>query len=491
MGVDLMYNSLELVNPANGEMTPELATAFNPVSSKKLVFTIRKGAKWSNGTPVTPADVVFTFNMLKKYPAIDGGGVWSELSSVRASGQNVIFNLSVPDVPIDLALAEVPIVPAAVWSRIANPVTFTNAKDPVVSGPYTLGTYAPTKLVLKKNLTSFEASQVQPPNVAFVAGSSSQATNELLVASDAYDFSYNYFPDVKTTFVDRNPAHNIYWFPAGGVISLYMNLTESPFNNTSFREGVSYAIDRQAVENKAVFGVEAVAPQTGLILPAQSALLDPSIPNDGLITMNDKTALGYFAKAGYTLKGGKLENAAGQQVKFQIMEPAGYSDWVGAAEQIATNLNQVGMDVTLDEMGTPTEYTDATDTGEFQAAIGSFGGSGSAYSAFYPALDSSFAAPIKTATVTNFERFKSPAVDTYLADLAAATTNKEQLEATYNLEEVMYNWVPFVDLYYGGMWGLFSTKNWVGWPSAKDPYTLPATWNDDLLAIMMHVKPAW
>lgn len=54
----------------------------------------------------------------------------------------------------------------------------------------------------------------------------------------------------------RDPADNVYWFPPGGVVSLFMNLTETPFSNVDFRKGVSYAIDRQAVENKAVFGVE-------------------------------------------------------------------------------------------------------------------------------------------------------------------------------------------------------------------------------------------
>ncbi|MHB8293512.1 MAG: ABC transporter substrate-binding protein [Acidimicrobiales bacterium] len=488
LGVDLMYNTLELVNPINGHFSPELATGFTAVSPTTLVFTIRKGVKWSNGTPFTPADVVFTFDMLKKFPALDTGGVWSGLSSVSASGDKVTFNLTKPDVPLGLSLAEVPIVPKAVWSKIANPVKYQN-HAPVVTGPYTLGSYAPTKLVLAKNASSFEASQVRPQQVAFVAGSTSQATSDLLVASGAYDFAYAYIPDVQKTFVSRNPAHNVYWFPPGGVVSLYFNLTKAPFTSTAFRQGVSHAINRQAVENKAVFGVEAVAPQTGLILPGEKAWLAPSIPNKGYVTKNDKTALAYFAKAGYTMKGGKLVGSNGKQVSFQIMVPSGYSDWIGAARQISTDLAEVGISATLNEPN-PTAYGNATQAGNFEAAMGSFGGSGNAYSAFNPALNSAFAAPIGTSTINNFERFKSAAVDQQLANLASATTTSARLKATYSLEQVMYNKVPFVDLYYGGMWGLFSTRHWVGWPSASNPYTLPATWNDDLLAILLHVRPA-
>ncbi len=488
LGVTLMYNTLMLVNPINGTMAPELATSFKAVNAQTLEFTLRQGVKWSNGTPFTAADVLFTFNMLKKFPALDGGGLWNQLTSVTASGNTVIFKLNQPDVPLNLSLATVPIVPAAVWSKVSNPATYT-ASSPVVTGPYTLGSYAPTKLVLKKNPLSFEASQVVPKTVAFLVGSSAQATNELLVASGTYDFSYNYFPDVQKTYVSRDPKHNTYWFPAGGVVALYMNLTQAPFNSASFRQGISYAINRQAVENKAVFGVESVAPQTGLILPGEQSWADPAIPNDGLITKNDTTALADFAKAGYREVGGKLVNSAGTQVSFSITVPNNYSDWVGASQQIASDLGQVGIKVTLNEP-TAAVYTTNTEAGQYQAAIGTFGGSGSAYSAFNPALNSSFAAPVGTSTVTNWERFSSTAVDQSLNQLAAATTQSQMIKATYPLQETMYNQVPMVNLYYGGMWGLFSTRHWVGWPSAKNPYTLPATWNDDLLAILLHVRPA-
>ena len=32
---------------------------------KAITFTIRQGVKWNNGTPLTPADVAFTFNLVK------------------------------------------------------------------------------------------------------------------------------------------------------------------------------------------------------------------------------------------------------------------------------------------------------------------------------------------------------------------------------------------------------------------------------------------
>ena len=45
----------------------------------------------------------------------------------------------------------------------------------------------------------------------------------------------------------------------------------------------------------------------------------------------------------------------------------------------------------------------------------------------------------------------------------------------------MYDQVPIVLMYYGGSWGLFSTKHFTGWPSASDPYTLPTSYNNAML----------
>ena len=93
--VGVTYETLEFVNSLqSGKSTPWLATGFTwSNSNKTLTFSIRSGVKWSDGTPFTAADVVYTFNLLKKYPALDLNAVWSVLSNVTASGKDkVVFN---------------------------------------------------------------------------------------------------------------------------------------------------------------------------------------------------------------------------------------------------------------------------------------------------------------------------------------------------------------------------------------------------------------
>jgi peptide/nickel transport system substrate-binding protein len=293
---------------------------------------------------------------------------------------------------------------------------------------------------------------------------------------------------VTQTYVNRDPAHNSYWFPPGGTITLYLNLTQAPFSNADFRQGVSLALDRSTIAKKAVNGYMSQASLSGLILPNLGKWLDPSLPDQGLVAQNKTAALAAFTKAGYTLAGGKLTKN-GAQASMKIVLPNSFTDWVAAATEVANELKAVGINATLDLPQYP-QYQQDIQVGTFSAAIGGFGGTGIPYTDFNDALNSAYAAPVHTATANNFERFKNPTVDKALATLASATDAAQETQATYQLEQITYNSLPFVPLYYCGSWGLFSTKHYTGWPSASDPYTLPTNYNYALLTVVSHLRKA-
>lgn len=485
-GVNLIYEPLEFVSPIDGSFTPYLATGHKQVDAKTLTFDVRTGVTWSDGTKFTPDDVVFTFNLLKKFPALDGTGVWQQLDSVTASGNTVTFKLKAANVPFASTIAQVPIVPKHIWSKISDPTKYTNTK-PIGTGPYKLSKFAPTEYTLTKNTTYWQANKIVPTTVKFPAQSSNQSTNQLDVTSGKFDWAYNYIPDVKKTFVNADPKHNSYWFPPGGAIGLYLNLTKAPYNNPKFRKGISLSLDRATIAQKAVNGYLGAASQSGLILPNLQKWLDPSLPNKGVVAKNASGATTAFAAAGYKMSGGKLVDSSGKQATMKIVIPNNFTDWTAAGTEVANELKAVGIDVKLDLPQYP-QYNSEIQAGTFDAAFGGFGGSGSPYTDFNNALNSQFAAPINKPTANNFERFKDPSVDNALSTLAAATDEGSQKKATYALEKAMMERTPIVLLYYGGSWGLFSTKNFTGWPSASDPYTLPTNYNNSLLQVVTHLK---
>jgi peptide/nickel transport system substrate-binding protein len=487
-GTNLIYEPLEIPSPIDGTYTPFLATGYKFTDPKTLVYTIRQGVKWSDGKDFTPADVAFTFNLLKKYPALDGRGVWQQITAVSASGNNVTMSFSAPNVPFAISIAQTDIVPEHLWTNMADPTKDPNI-NPVGTGPFILGAFAPTQYSLKKNPTYWQADKIAPAEVLFPAQASNQSTNQLDVVSGKFDWSYNFLPDVKTTYVAKDAAHNQYWFPPGGTIGLYLNLTKRPYSDVNFRKGLSLALDRPTIALKAVNGYLDQASMSGLILPNLNKWLDPSLPNQGNVKQDTSAAQAAFAQAGYKSQSGKLVGTDGKQASMTIVMPGNFSDWVAAAKEVVNQLGSIGINATLD-LPQYAQYSQSIQAGTFDAAIGGFGGSGDPYTDYSLALSSSFATPVNTPTANNFERFKDSSVDQALSTLASATDSSAQMQATYTLEQVMYNKIPIVLMYYGGSWGLFSTKRFTGWPSAANPYTLPTSYNNSLLTVLTHVTKA-
>src|SRR6201996_3675321 len=120
----------------NGKgVQPELATSYKVSADKKTyTFTLRKGVKFSNGKPMTSADVVFSLN--KSRAASQGWGyIDTAIKSVSApSPSTVVINLKYPWAPLlaDLSLFSNGIVPKDYGGK--SETDFYNA--PVGTGPF-------------------------------------------------------------------------------------------------------------------------------------------------------------------------------------------------------------------------------------------------------------------------------------------------------------------------------------------------------------------
>jgi peptide/nickel transport system substrate-binding protein len=486
-GTNYMYEPLEFVNPLDGSYTPFLATGHRFLNNKTVQFTIRKGVKWSDGQAFTPADVIFTFQLLKKNPGLDSLGIWQHVKSVSAKGQTVTFTFKSPDVPFAQQIASSLIVPQHVWSKVANPTTDTNP-DPVVTGPYVLDQFNPNQYTLKKNPNYWQAGKVAADELVFPALTGNQ-TSQLELSRGSYDWATLFIPDVQKTWVAKDQAHNKYWFPPGGTITLYLNLTKAPFNSLAFRQGLSYGLDRTEIATKAEKGYVQPASQAGLLLPNLKKWLDPSLPNQGKVGYSPSKAMQMFAQAGYHMKGGKLVGSNGKQVGFTLTTVNGFTDWLQGAQVIQQQLKKLGIQVTLN---TPqyAEYFSSLQNGNYDTALGGFGGTGSPYIDYNGLLSSGLSAPVGKPAASNFERWHSAQTDALLTKLKSTTSIAQQKQATDQLQRVMFRQVPVLALFYGASWGEYSTKSFTGWPSAANPYAPPIPYNEAPLQILTHLKAA-
>lgn len=482
-GINFMFEPLQVVNAIDGKATPFLATGGKIIDPQTIEYTIREGVKWSDGEDFTADDVVFTFNLVKENPALDTLGVWQHIDTIESTDSTVTFHLKEADIPAETIINQQLIVPEHIWKDVDDPVKWTN-EDPVGTGPYVIDTFGPNQYTLKKNENYWQNDKVAVEKIVAPA-----SNKQLDIVNKGYDWAYSFITDVDKTWVGANKQHNHYWFPPGGTVSLYPNLTKKPFDDVNFRKGLSYAINRDKIAKDAELGYVDGASQAGLLLPNWEDWINEDIPNRGKVEQDTDKALEYFAKAGYTQKDGKLVDASGKQLELNITVPNGYTDWLRGMQSVQSQLGKLGITVKLTQPQ-PAAYTQAQNNGDFDLIVSSFGGTGSLYQDFNNLLNSEFATPVGTSTSANFERYKSDEADQLLAQLRAAADEDEQKEIVDQLQQIVYDEVPVVTMFYGGLWGLYSDKNFTGWPSEDNPYAPPTTWNSSMLLVVTNLKKA-
>ena len=466
---NLLFEKLYFINSYNCEEVPFLASSYEWNDSQTLVFTIREGVTWNDGTPFTADDVAFTFELVKSNAALDLRGATGDLDTVVADGNTVTFTFTQPSVPIFHPIVDTFIVPKHVWEGIADPVTEVNAENRVGTGPYTLGSFNSEQVVFTKNENYWAADEIAIQEVGFTKPAEGQA-DMLRLANGEYDWNAMYIPNVEEVYVSADPEHNHYWFAQGGLVSLYFNLTKEPFNDVNFRKAVAMAVDKDEIVEKAQLGYVTKASQSGLKLPGQADWLSPDIPDDGVIAFDPDGAKALLEESGYTYDGDTLKDANGNNVEFTFKVQAGWADWVQAANIVAESLNNIGMQVNV-ETPDPSILNDQDrPTGNFDLCFNVHGGGCSMYRNYADHLSSALSAPVGEPATSNFERWEDEETDSLLTEFLSAQGEEDQVAIAQQLQLIQYNELPTINLWYGAVWFEYRTENAVGWPSEEDPY---------------------
>ena len=474
-----IYEPLILMNNLDGSLNPWLATEWEQPDARTIVMTLRDDVTWSDGEAFTADDVAFTFQMLKDNPPLDIKGAWQHLESVETDGNTVILHLQGDDAPALTILGQTMIVPEHLWKDVKDPGTYRN-ENPVGTGPFVLGNYNDQQYSVDKNPDYWQADKIEIEHIILPSTNS-----QLDTVSRGYDWSYSFISDVEGTWGAAS-EHNQWWFPPGGVIALMPNLEVAPFDDVNVRRGIALSLDREEIAETASEGYMEPAGQTGLILPNQEEYLDPDIPDQGMITQDKDAALAAFAEAGYTLDGDRLVGPDGEQLEFALTTANGFTDWTRAAQTVQRQLADVGVKVTL-KLPQPAGYQSAISNGDFEMAIGGMGG-GDVYQAYNNLLSSQFYVPSGEATSNNFQRFQSEEADALLAEYRGTVDPARQTEIVQELQGIVYDEMPVIGLYYGGIWGLFSDAKFTGWPSAEDPYMIPQNYDNAPLMIFTRLE---
>ena len=430
---------------------------------KSVTFTIRSGVKWDDGVAMTPKDVAFTYNLVKKNAAINLAGL--DISTVSSSGNTVTLTFPTSQYTNLQQIAGVPILPEHIWSSVGNPAIYTDA-NPVGTGPYVVSTFTPEGFTLRANPYFWQKDQPKISEVEFPVYTSNTGALTALFAGQI-DWTGNFIPGLQKNFVSKAPAYHHYWEAAGSTNALYPNLTKWPTNQLAVRQAISAAIDRTLIASEGEAGLEEpVLNSTGLTLPTYAAWSAPVKSMVNSATADAKAARSILEKAGYTLKGGYFYKD-GQEVSLSVIDPAAYTDYADDDTIVAQELKAAGINATFDGLAVSVWNQDVS-TGDFQLTMHWGNGGVTPYNGYDYWLNSSLASG-NNAT-GDFERVANSSLDADLVKLAGASTLSQQTADLVPLEDYVASNLPVIPTTTASDWFEYSSQYFVGWPTQADPY---------------------
>ena len=488
-----IYEPLVFVNALqNAKTTPWLATSWAwGNGNKQLTFTIRNGVKFANGTPMTAADVVYTFNLLKQHKTMDINSVWSVLSSVTQQGSNkVVMTFKTAAVPYLYYIGgQIPIVSKAIWSKIANPVTYPD-KHPVGTGAFTMSKCTPQNITYTANRHYWQPGLPKVETVNYPAFLSNDTANTFLANGQA-QWGSQFIPSIQQFYTSKSPNYH-YWFPPIANVTLFINLTNPILKNVAVRQAMAYAINRQKVATIGEYGYQPASNQAAIVTPTFSSWLDTSqlAAYGNGYAYNPAKAISILEHAGFKRgPNGIFQTPSGKSLSFTVVNNGGFSDWVASMQVIIADLKAVGIQVVPNNVAYSTWQTDIY-TGKFD--LGYYGQTGgpSPYYELRQDLYSGNTAPIGTAAGSNFERYSNPATDKLINEYAATTDPAQQHSIVNQLQKVMLSQVPVIPVTEGVDWFQYDAGSFSGWPTPSNPYARPAIYiYPDWAQVMLHLTP--
>ncbi len=489
-----VYEPLFVFNSIKSEQVPWLAVSHEwREGSRVLRLTTRDSVKWSDGRPFSARDVAFTFQLVRKFPALDRRGQWGFLSDVRAVDERTVdFTFQRVFIPGFDEIAAQQIVPEHIWKDLKDPVTFQN-EHPVATGPFTeVNVFRDQVYELGRNPHYWQKGKPAISALRFPAYPSNDRANLALVY-DEVEWAGNFIPAIDRVFVKRNPRDHAYWFPlTAGVVYLYTNTTRAPFDDVRVRKALSMAIDRPLMVDVAAFRYTHPSDATGMS-ESYAAWRDSAAAAHGdWVTFDLARANAQLDSLGFARgEGGIRRMSDGKPLRYEVLCVSGWSDWVRASQIIARNLREAGVDVTVRTYDFGAWFQKVQE-GDFDMTMGWSIEGPAPYHLYRWLMSSTTLKPIGQPSAGNWHRYSNPAADRALAAFETETDPAAQRRLGADLQRLFAELAPAIPLYPNPSWAEFNTRRITGFPTAADPYADPSPnkmERGEILLVLTSLRP--
>jgi peptide/nickel transport system substrate-binding protein len=476
-----------------------------------VTFTIDPRARFADGRPVTPADVIFSWQLLRDKGRPNYRTYYVKVTRADAIGaRSVRFDLSgADDRELPLIIGLMPVLA----KHAINPDTFedTSFESLLGSGPYTVAAVKPGESVTFKrdpnywgrelpinrglwNFDQIKFDYYRDGNTHFEAFKKGSYDVRTETDPGRWQTAYD-FPALREGRVIKEE------FPYGlpkGMQGLVFNTRRPIFSDVRVREALLHLFDFEWINRTYFFslykrtasyfdgcdlsahGVPADARERELLAPFPGSVRDDIMAGAWAPPVSDgsggdrtglRKAFALFAEAGYALKGTELvHRASGRPFAFEILTTTRDQDRLALA--FVRNLKRAGIDARV-------RSVDAT---QFERRRIAFDFDMMDYrweQSLSPGNEQYFYWGSEAATqdgTRNYMGVQSKAVDAMIAAMLSATNREDFVAATRALDRVLLSGFYVIPLY-------FPPKQWVArWTRIEHPSRtslfgyLPETW---------------
>jgi len=496
---------------------PWLAKSMDYTSKDFTTLEIKLNplAQWSDGTPVTADDVVYTFEGQMKNEKLNYHAQFDQyVDSVTAKDKETVevkFKIPAPRFKFEVLTLKfdtgIPIVPKA-WEEKQKDVTSAaGGTDIPHSGPYDLVAWNATQKIfnLRESWWAIKAGLMPDPAVKRVVlvniNGVQMDTVAQRIVNNEIDASLDMRAQIIGNILAQNPKVQSWtgnaspfgyldWWPN----SLWMNTQVAPYSDPNVRKAMSLAIDRDKINEVLYEGAKIATIYPFPLYPGLKKFADsPAVKaeeakyNPGEFNLDKSAALmtaAGFAKNGDGLweKDGKTVNATIDgfesihsdiaPVLVEMLKNAGFDAAVNFGTDAQQNMND----------GAPGLY---------------LFGHGASLQDPYAALelfDGKYSASIGTSAGNNrYSRYKNPEYDKLLDEMAPLGSDDPKFQEDAAKALGIY-WRDTIDIPVIQWLHRIPYNNtyWTNWPSSTNPAmgTNGAFWAHTGMLVITDLKPS-
>ncbi|MFS1287159.1 extracellular solute-binding protein [Pseudomonas piscis] len=435
-----------------------------------VVFNLRPEARFHDGMPITARDVAFSYRLLLKEGHPQHRTNLQEVQRVDILGpQRIRFVFKRAGNPLlILRLGEMPVLPQHYWKdRDFKATTFT---PPLGSGPYRITQVQPGRqlvfervkdywgkdLPVNRGFANFDRVEVEfyrDSDVAFEAFKAGEF--DIYIEHQAKNWASGYdFPAVRRgEVIKAQVAHQIPTQTQG----LFMNTRRATFADVRVREALGMMFDFQwtnrtlfsgAYQRALSYYPNSAFSATGVPQGREWLLLSPyreqlpaslftqpfSLPSTdghGIPRQTLRRALGLLGEAGWKLNGQRLQNSAGQPLRFELMLVNPNLERI--LQPYVENLASIGIDARLRTVDRA-QYKQRLDQFDYDMILMTLN------QTLSPGLEQwqyFHSSQVAVKGSKNYAGIDNPIVDHLLEQLLAAQSRDEQLAAGRALDRVL------------------------------------------------------